>query len=423
LDRNINVNRKLVKEYDVVYIPLGSAAFGGAERSLLDLCEGVRNQGASVLILAEETLRNTPFNSLARERQLKIKWIHFSPEHHFWQNLLEAINVFCGLKTSIIHFNISWRKNMWLIPLVARMFTRSRLIGTMRAMPDPHQSVPRRRYFGIIPGLQLWHFSEVFIGWIWARLLHLTVSVNSQDYPKRLKRHYGFSPEKIQVIYNAINIKQETMAESQKQRIRDMLKCRETDVLLGYIGRLSSPKGIEYLIRSMLLLPNNFRLLIIGDGLQKSELELLVKLLKIQKRVQFLDFIECVDDYVAVLDIVVVPSVWYEAFGRVVIEAMNQGVPVVASRIGGMAEIFTHGIEGFYFEPKDVAGLANVLEILGNDRECIRKMGVAGRKLVQSRYSIDKMIVAYALVYNELTMYEFIRKGVGELQKNNEIFS
>lgn len=388
--------------YDIIYIPLGAAAHGGAELSLLDLCSGMAERGKKGLILAEKTLRNTYFSVVAVERGLKVEWVDWLPDQSIWHNLISAIRAFRKFHARIIHFNISWRRGMWLIPLVARIVTRSRLLGTMRAMPDPHHLTPRRRRLGFIPGLRLWHWPEVLVGLIWARLLHMTVSINARDYPVRLTAHYGFSPHKIRVIYNGIHVRLDLLPEFEKRKLREALGLKEDDILLSYVGRISASKGISHLLEALAQLPERFQLTIIGDGAQKGELKSQVQKLRLQSRVRFLGFVDHPDDLIAASDLVVVPSVWYEPFGRVVVEAMNQGVPVVASCIGGMAELFDDGIQGVYVTPKDVNRLAEVLQELGNDQNRLQAMGMAGRELVKSRYSLERVIGQYAQLYDEL---------------------
>lgn len=85
----------------------------------------------------------------------------------------------------------------------------------------------------------------------------------------------------------------------------------------------------------------------------------------------------------------VVPSVWYETFGLVAVEAMSHGIPVIASKIGGLQEIVRDGETGFHFEPGNAEDLAEKMRILWNDPARCRAMGQAGRAVVQREYSED----------------------------------
>jgi glycosyltransferase involved in cell wall biosynthesis len=126
-------------------------------------------------------------------------------------------------------------------------------------------------------------------------------------------------------------------------------------------------------------------------------------MLGVAGRCVFVGFSEHPEAWLAVADVVAVPSTWYEAFGRVVVEAMREGVPVVASRIGGMAELFDDGVHGRFVEPGSIDDLANALRELGNDPHARRRMGEAGRQLVAERYSLDRVERDYLREYQRLT--------------------
>lgn len=395
----VNASPKMM---DIIYIPLGATAFGGAERSLLELAEGVAKKGRKVLVLVEGRLMETQFPDIASSLGVKIQKVDWSKNNRIWKNFFSALRVFLKIESSIIHFNISWHKGMWIIPLVARIFSDAKLVGSMRAMPDPHTLVPRKKHFHVLPGIRLWHLPELFIGWMWSRLLHLTIAVNSNDYPKRMVQHYGFRAEKIRTIYNGIKIKKLRMSEEEKRTRRSKLQIGRNDILIAYVGRLSPQKGIRYLVSALLRLPSNYKLLIIGDGPERERLQAIVRSYGLQCRVKFLGFILNPEYYIILSDLVVVPSIWYEAFGRIVAEAMCLGVPVIASKIGGMAELFENGIQGIYVEPRNSTQLAEAIKYLGKNPEKRVRMGKEAKKWARIKYNIERVIELHAKVYDEL---------------------
>ncbi|MCI4336948.1 MAG: glycosyltransferase family 4 protein [Thermoplasmata archaeon] len=93
----------------------------------------------------------------------------------------------------------------------------------------------------------------------------------------------------------------------------------------------------------------------------------------------------------------------YEAFGLVLLEAMAQGTPVVASRVGGIPEFVEDGIAGLLVAPSDVNELAQALQQLWNDPERRRRLGDYGRDVVVPRYSWDRVVDALEVVYREAT--------------------
>ena len=90
--------------------------------------------------------------------------------------------------------------------------------------------------------------------------------------------------------------------------------------------------------------------------------------------------------------VVVVPSVWEEPFGLVAVEAMALGVPVCASRLGGLADIVRHGETGFLFAPGDAAELAEQLNTLLDDSALRYRLGEAGRRVAEREYDWDGII-------------------------------
>lgn len=383
--------------YDILYFPLGANAMGGAERSIAYLCAAMQKKGKRVCILAERALQNTAYPQFLTEQGIELHWVEWAPEQGFFHNIKEAFRVFRKYPAKVVQFNISWRRGMWAIPIVARLVSGARLFGSMRAMPDPHQNVRRKKLFGFIPGLQLWHVPEVFAGWVWGHALHCTISVNGKDYPDRLVAGYGYPRERIRVVYNGVHVRKEPIAPARRAELR-----RDFDqnaIVVNYFGRLSAQKGIDYLIRAMARLPENYQLILLGDGPEQEELQTLTRELDLAGRVRFMGFISKLDDIVAASDIVVVPSVWYEACPRQILEAMNQGVPVVASDIGGIPELFTDGVEGLLVPPKDEHALAEAIRQIGEDPERRMRMGEAGRQYARQHYDMATIVDSYDKLY------------------------
>src|SRR5262245_27326539 len=120
------------ERYDILFLPLGAAAMGGAERSIAYLAKGMQERGKRVLILAEPALRKTAYLRFLEGLGVGIRWVGWSPERSRWYNARRAFELFRSIDAEIVQFNISWRRGMWIIPAVARLLGYRRLIGTMR---------------------------------------------------------------------------------------------------------------------------------------------------------------------------------------------------------------------------------------------------------------------------------------------------
>jgi glycogen synthase len=160
-----------------------------------------------------------------------------------------------------------------------------------------------------------------------------------------------------------------------------------------FAGRVyDAKKGFSWAIEARDLLWSRgarFKLLTTGVG-QKLEREYLINVGWITDDAKLAD-------YMAQSAVCLVPSLWPEALGMTALEAMASGRPLVASRTGGLGELFTHGQQGYYVEPGDVEGLADALQKLLEDPEFGHALGAAGRALVQASYGwgaiVDKSIL------------------------------
>ena len=153
-----------------------------------------------------------------------------------------------------------------------------------------------------------------------------------------------------------------------------------------YVGRLVEEKGVDVLLRAMKRLPD-LKCRVVGDGPDRQRLEALAKDLKL-KNVEFVGAKSGTELNIAVRDAVcvVVPSVWYEVFGLVALEAYALGKPVVASRIGGLEEAVDEGVTGLMFAPGNHEELAEKIRALAGDVALGARMGLAGRELARKNH-------------------------------------
>jgi glycosyltransferase involved in cell wall biosynthesis len=95
----------------------------------------------------------------------------------------------------------------------------------------------------------------------------------------------------------------------------------------------------------------------------------------------------------------IVPSVWFEVSPMVILEAMSHGLPVIASRIGGLAELVEDGVTGFLFEPGNVEDLAKKMKRLWHNPDLCRQIGIGGREKAMRKYSEDIYYKHLMVVY------------------------
>lgn len=390
------------QHYDIVYFPLGAAAFGGAERSIMELASAQQAAGRRVLLACEPALAATDFMAQAAAMGLKVQPVDWAPEKGLAAVWRAAWRFFGEVEAPVLHFNISWREWMWAVPLAARLRTRARLVGSMRAMPERYEDTPRRRHFGVIPGLQLWKLPDLAVGRAWARLLHATVSVNRDDYPPRLVQEFGFARERLSVIYNGVRIPERVPAEAERRAARERLGCPADAWVLAYVGRVSQEKGLRHAVEALPDCDPAVHLVVAGVGNDLEAMQALVQRLGLVSRVHFLGYVSDPLSVFEAAHAAVVPSLWNEAFGRVVVEAMGVGVPVIATTVGGMQELFEHGREGEFVPKADAGAIAAAIGRLHGDEPRRAAMAAAARRLAVERYSTQRVASEYGALYERL---------------------
>jgi glycosyltransferase involved in cell wall biosynthesis len=178
---------------------------------------------------------------------------------------------------------------------------------------------------------------------------------------------------------------------------------------MGYVGRLVPEKGVDLLLQAAGRLKGDWRLKIVGGGPMRDELARLAQQLKIADRVDFSTQIPstAMPEQIRRLDALVLPSVtrsnWKEQFGRVLVEAMMSGVPVVGSDSGAIPDVI--GDAGLIFPEGDVAALAAHLCALQENPILRAEFATQGRERALTQFTHDKIAAATVEVYRALGKY------------------
>ncbi len=202
------------------------------------------------------------------------------------------------------------------------------------------------------------------------------------------------------VIPNAVDERIFT-PELSGERIREKYGIEGNMVL--YVGRLVFHKGIEYLIESAKYVDATY--IIVGSGDKEAELKRFAARRGVRKKVIFAGRVDGreLPEYYAATDVFVLPSVSrLEAFGIVALEAMASGKPVIVSDIPGVNEVIEEGVQGIRAKPMDSKDIAEKINVLLRDEGIRKRMGSAGRKLVEERYTWKKVVEKIEAVYSEV---------------------
>jgi len=201
--------------------------------------------------------------------------------------------------------------------------------------------------------------------------------------------------------------------ESPKEFQPDNKPARKTTII-GAACRLVPLKGLMQLIQAVASLGPEFptlRLEIAGSGPQHEKLEREVDRLSLASQVRFLGWQTDLRPIIRGWDIFAMPSL-DEGLPVAIIEAMAEGLPVVATSVGGMPELVEEGLTGFLVPPSDVTALANRLRLLILNPTRANAMGAAGRQRANEHFSVDRMVQQVAGIYDSLILQQ---KGVKEV--------
>ena len=218
-------------------------------------------------------------------------------------------------------------------------------------------------------------------------------------------------PEKFVVVHSGVDLGPFLEVGADPGRTKEDLGIAPEDRVVGSLGRLVPIKGHRYLIEAAGLVLSRFRnvtFLLAGEGPLRRELEALAEGLGIAHKVVFAGHRDDEAEVISAMDIFVLPSL-NEGMGRVLVEAMAEGKPIVATSVGGVPEVVEHGRTGLLVPPKDPDALAGAISELLEHPEMARRFGEAGRERA-SLFSAERMVERIGKLYDELLKGSEVRR-------------
>jgi len=176
--------------------------------------------------------------------------------------------------------------------------------------------------------------------------------------------------------------------------------------IIGNVARLETRKGHRFLIDTFQKIleqrkNRKLKLLIVGEGNKRNELENYVRELKLIDKVIFTGYREDVENLMAIMDIFVLTSL-REGLPRVLVQAAAVGMPSIAFNVDGVPEIIKENYNGFLVEPRNVERLADRIKKYIDDKELILLHGKKGRKFIGNKWSIGNMVDRVDKIYQGL---------------------
>lgn len=221
---------------------------------------------------------------------------------------------------------------------------------------------------------------------------------------EHLKNDFHYPEEKVFLINNGLDVDNFPLTdEVAKENLRRQFHWGAGPIL-GIIARLADVKGHAVLINALPAVLKEFpsvHLVIVGEGKMGASLRRQVEELKLSTQVIFLPVVNRTIEILPAFDIFVMPSL-SEGLGLAAVEAAAVGLPVVASRVGGLPSVVIDGKTGRLVAPNNVVELASALKDLLRDPDQARQMGLAGRAFIEKEFSARRMTEETLAVYRSV---------------------
>lgn len=390
---------------------------GGAEITAGDIASGLRDKGHEVIVLTSwyglpkalregsiwRTLRCAEpahFNVRSSIMEKLNKLNHYYLQYHCPENAQELRKAIATAKPDLLYI---WEINgIGIISLLKALqeFTIP-IVFHLGSYWWQYIHSPQTEY----SHLRLRKLKQIVIGSVPPLTYTSLIAVS-----RAVKQEYvqaGCDPERIEIINSGIDPRFMDLPRTAQFNSKDLTNqvdnpyADNKGLHLVYAGRIRVEKGILVILKALDMLVNeqgkqDLHLSIFGEGdeVYISELQAFLKEKHLTQVVTFHgkvpqdDLIQCYD----LSDVMVVPSLWQEPFGLVIAEAMARGLPVIASDVGGPAEMITHGVDGLLFEPGDEQALSLAITRLLEQPEERERLAKAAYKTVRSRFTRDENV-------------------------------
>ncbi len=215
----------------------------------------------------------------------------------------------------------------------------------------------------------------------------------------------GVKENKISVITNAVDTEFEPVEIA---RLRDCkrsaLGIGDKEYVVGFLGRLSPEKGVNFLLEAVAQLIKSdepIRLLIVGEGEERARLEVQATNLEIDDKVIFAGFQTDAHTWLPAFDLFALPSLT-EGTPMALLETMAMGLTVIASSVGGVPKVITDYVDGLLVPAASSVAIAEKIRFLIANPDIHKKVGIEARCVVVEKYGLDSWYRAMEQLYNDV---------------------
>ncbi|MEK7536925.1 MAG: glycosyltransferase family 4 protein [Patescibacteria group bacterium] len=394
-----------------VLFVITQSEFGGAQRFLYELATRLDKEKYEILVASGEQ-KDKFLEEALKEKNIKTKKLRFLKRKinpiFDCLGIMELMKLINSFKPDYLHLNSS----------------KAGFLGSIAGFKIRLLKPKKFKKLKIIYRIGGWTFNDPWPWWkkrtfimaekMTAKLKDIIVVNNKSDYEQALK--LKIKPKKeLKLIYNGIDALKIDFLPRDEARLK--LKINKGDFVVGTIANFYPTKGFEYLIDAAQLLKNskfqntnpkspvgdlgspiqddkqvtNSKFLIIGDGIERPNLESRIRDYGLEKEVILLGQIPEASRYMKAFDIFVLPSV-KEGFPWTVLDAMAAKVPVVATDVGALPEIIENGENGVLVQPKNPNELAEAIRYLAKNERNREELAFEAHQTVLFKFPVEKMV-------------------------------
>lgn len=259
-----------------------------------------------------------------------------------------------------------------------------------------HAPLPKRivgRHFGgLVPGLGLWWVRSKILGYLRSVCPHKIICV-SHAVASTLHKDYGYPLSKLGVAHSGVDTNRFAPNIELRSLARKAWGIPEMAFVFGTLGRLSPMKNHYQLINAFAKLSDSIggrdiRLVIVGDGPQRSSLEMLAHSTGVGEQVIFGGYSDTPEKIYPAFDVFCFPSTTGEALPLALIEAMSCGCPPIAASVGGVPEILNDSLSGWLICSGDQKDLFSAMQLaVSLDEKSIKRLSTNARERVLSHFN------------------------------------
>ena len=353
---------------------INTLKMGGAEKLISELVPRMKSYGFDVDVAVFDG-SGTPFMEKLRNSGVNIISLNQNPGSPYsLVNFFKLLPVLKGY--DIVHSHTTPAQ---MYCSLAKVFNPS-----MTMVTTEHSTYNHRRgkwYFRLLDKCVYSSYSKIIcIG---------------QSPRVNLEKQIGDQGDKIVVIENGIDVGQYNKVFAIG---RDEINCKISDFILTMVGRFTDAKDQHTIVKALPLLPENVKLVLVGDGPLKERVSKFADELGVLDRMRFMGLRNDVPSILKTSDVVILSSHW-EGFGLAAVEGMAAHKPVIASNVSGLREVVEGA--GLLFEVGDAEELSRLIISLKDDATLYGKIASQCYERAK-KYDIDLVAHRYEQVYKEL---------------------